>query len=133
MCNKKDRQPKYNVLGYFDKKTRLAASSHAFVIQVRDDKSDLLADWNSLYFYVWIGDAIRGYVKHLARKKGKVMELSKDLNSLLDKVASLERTVKDVAESLSKQFEQRITDPIEALLVSDDVGLDGEEDEEDEG
>lgn len=127
---RKPREPKYNVLGYFDKKTRLAASSHAFVIQVQDAKVTP-EDWKAIYFYVWIGDAIRGYVKHLARKKGKVVELSKDLNSLLDKVSSLEKTVKDVAESLSKQFEQRITDPIEALLVSDDVGLDEEEEEED--
>ena len=103
------------VLGLLDKKTRLVADSHCFIMQeiVNTKDGDI---WVGKYFYSQLGDVIRGYIKRKARKAGKTVISSKPLLDIIDLIASLEKTVKEVGESLEKQFAEIKNDPIEKSI-----------------
>lgn len=116
----KKKGPTTKLIGYFDKKTRLVSSASSFTIQVCDSgKSGEV--WKSIYFYTWIGDAIRGYAKYMARRSGKEISTSRDLSSLLDAVASLERTIKKVGSDIASQWEERQEDPVEQAIAEEEV------------
>lgn len=105
----------YIILGLLDKKTRIVADSHCFIVQeiVKTKDGDL---WAGKYFYSQLGDAIRGYIKHKARSSKKKIISSKPLLDLLDLIASLEKTVKEVGERLEKQFTEIRNDPVEKAI-----------------
>ena len=106
----------HTILGLLDKKTRIVADSHCFIVQkMADPKEDRDIEelWVGKYFYSNLGEAIRGYIKHIARSSKKNISSSKPLLDLLDLIASLEKTVKEVGERLEKQFEALRNDPVE--------------------
>lgn len=99
------------VLGLLDKKTRLAADSHSFVLEkmvnIKDDDGNVEKVWTSRYFYSDLRNAIRGYVKHKARESGKTTIDSKPLLDLLDLVSNLEKTIEKVADKLSREWKEK--------------------------
>jgi len=105
----------YVILGLLDKKTRLVADRHCFIIQELIKTKDG-AIWAGKYFYGHLGYAIRGYIKHKARSRRNKVISSKPLLDLIDLIASLEKTVKEVGESLEKQFEVIRSDPVEKSI-----------------
>ena len=122
------------VIGYLDKGTRIVATKHCFVIQIKEKMKSGEIIWPGRYFYSWLGDAIRGYAKYLAKKRNKAISSSESIFALLDRVAALERTIQEVGDRLNKAFEQKQTDPIEQALLNDsndDFDEDAIENEED--
>lgn len=110
----------YTILGLLDKGTRLVADSHAFILQFKK-KVGKDQIWASTYYYSALGDAIRGYAKHAARKKGRKVPNTKPLLDLIDLVTVLEKTVKDVGESLSTKWASIMDDPIERAIFEEEV------------
>lgn len=105
----------YILLGLLDNKTRIVADTHCFIVQERVKTKD--GDiWAGKYFYSQLGDAIRGFIKHKARSSRKKVISSKPLLDLIDLIASLEKTVKEVGERLEKQFEVIRSDPVEKSI-----------------
>ena len=105
----------YTILGILDKKTRLVADSHSFVIQEMIKTKDGYI-WVGKWFYSWLGDAIKGYIKHKARTSNKNVINSKPLLDIIDLIDSLEKTIKEVGDSLSKQFAIIRNDPVEKAI-----------------
>ena len=105
----------YIILGLLDKKTRLVADSHCFIVQETVNTKDGEI-WVGKWFYSWLGDAIKGYIKHKAKKSKKNVISSKPLLDLVDLIASLEKNVKEVGERLEKQFEGLRNDPVEKAI-----------------
>ena len=95
------------VLGTLDISTRLMIDSHSFVIQVLDVSKDGVETWKSKYYYSTIQDAVRGYCKLVSRKKKSKTVTSKPLLDLLDHIASLEKTITDACDRLSKDLAKK--------------------------
>lgn len=116
MKDKKTRET--FILGRLDKKTILAASPHAFIIKERIKTTDGTEAWASKYYYAEIGDAIRGYARHLLRRPSTAKHLDGSLQSLIDLITKLETTIKKVGEKLNAEFAERLKDPIESHLFN---------------
>ena len=93
-----------NVLGILDKNTRLVADKNSFMLQERI--KDTVDGWASKYYYSNLEYAIRGYAKRLARKQKRKVANSAPLMDILDLLASLETTIKDVGIKLSKEWDK---------------------------
>lgn len=106
-----------NILGSLDKDTRLVADKHCFMLQKEIKAKDGSMVWYSAYFYSSLGDALRGFIKHKARKAGLKVPNSKPMLDILDLIASLERTVLEVGDKLSKEWQSIVSDPIERVII----------------
>lgn len=119
---KKKSAPHNYVIGYFDKNTRLSSSAHSFDIQMRTvNKVTKVETWTAMYFYAWIGDAIRGYAKYAARRAGKEISVSKDLSALLDAVAKLETEVRETGKHVTEWWEKHQKDPVEKAIIDQSI------------
>ena len=105
------------VLGKLDKKTLLVATQTSFVIKEKRKTAEGEAVWTSRYYYSEIGDAIRGYVRHLLRRPGTAKHLDGNLKTLIDVVTNLENTIKKVGDKLNLDFAERLEDPIECHRI----------------
>ena len=92
------------VLGLFDKKTRLIADSHAFVIQLFHVPEEGDGIWKSTFYYSTLPDAIRGYCKYISKERKPKKVLSKPLLDLVDLVTNLDKTINKVCDRLSNEF-----------------------------
>jgi hypothetical protein len=106
------------ILGKLDKKTLLVATSRAFVIKERVKAGDGEVGWTSKYFYSEIGDAIRGYARHLLRRPSTAKHLDGDIKTLIDVIGKLEKTIKKVGDKLNLQFAERLQDPVESHILN---------------
>lgn len=118
MGEEKKKRGKYlRILGELDKKVRLCADSHGFILQekkITEKKKEVL--WVSKYYYSTIQYAIQGYAKYLA-KKGIKKQHTKPLLDLLDLVNELNCKITEVGKKLSKEWKDLQTDPIEKLVA----------------
>jgi hypothetical protein len=90
------------VLGLLDNKTRLVADKRCFIIQALHEEV-----WVPKYYYSDLGFAIKGYAKYLAKKQGKRVSNSAPLMEIFDLLASLEKTIKEVGNRLSKEWKEK--------------------------
>jgi len=115
----KDTNKDTFLLGKLDKKTILVATPRAFVIKEKiragDDSED---NWVSKYYYSEIGDAIRGYARHLLRRPSTAKHLDGSLKTLIDLISRLETTIKKIGDKLNVQFAERLQDPVESHLFN---------------
>jgi hypothetical protein len=113
-----DKKRESFILGKLDKKTILVATPHAFVIKERIKSADGEVGWASKYYYSEIGDAIRGYARHLLRRPSTAKHLDGNLKTLIDLIVKLESTIKKVGDKLNLEFAERLEDPIESHLFN---------------
>lgn len=86
------------ILGNLDKKTRLDATQHAFVIKEKTKATDGTISWTSKYYYSEIGDAIRGYARHVLRRPSMAKHLDGDIKTLIELISKLEKTIKKMGD-----------------------------------
>jgi hypothetical protein len=87
-------------LCFLDKKTKLVASDHAFVIKERIKTKDDEAVWVGKYFYSDVADAIRGFARHALRKPELVSKLDGSIENLIKVLEDLDKTIVDIAEKV---------------------------------
>jgi len=105
------------VLGKLDKNTMLTATSNAFIIKEKITAPDGEVRWISKYYYSELGDAIRGYARHLLRRPSTAKHLDGSITTLIDTITKLENTVKKVGDKLNLDFAARLEDPVEHQLI----------------
>jgi hypothetical protein len=98
--------------------TLLTASAEAFIIRERSKRGDGTTVWADRYFYTEIGDALRGYVRRTLRRPEEAKKLDGNIHALINKIADLEESVKNVGEHLNAHWIERLNDPIEAHLLA---------------
>jgi hypothetical protein len=96
----------------------LVATQAAFVIKEKVKEANGKAVWVSKYYYSEIGDAIRGYARHLLRRRSTAKHLDGELKTLVDVIVRLEKTIKKIGAKLNLQFAERIKDPVEHCLFT---------------
>lgn len=117
----KPKEPLCKILGLLDAKTRLACDRHAFIIQfLKRGKNRETGEhedmWIGQYYYSDLGSAIRGYVKHYARRKGKKLVNEKPLLDIIALIGRLEERITKVGENLSAEWHALQEDPVEKLI-----------------
>jgi len=111
------------VMAKLDKKTMLAANPNSFIIKERVKAKDGSTLWRNKYHYSELGDAVRGYVRHLLRRPSTAKKLDGDIETLLKFIEKLEKTVKKVGDKLNMDFAERMQDPVEChrFFAGDDT------------
>ena len=105
------------ILGKLDRKTILVACPHSFVIKERIKNVKGEYHWVGKYYYSEIGDAIRGYARHVLRRSSGTRILNGNIKDLIGRIEALENTIKTIGEQLTKTWTKRMKDPVEAALL----------------
>lgn len=99
-----------------DKNTILVASPHSFVIRERTKTKD--GDlWVGKYYYSEIGDAVRGYARHMLRRPEEGKKLDGNMQTLINQLAAWETAIREVGQKIAEKWEAAMSDPVEAMLM----------------
>jgi hypothetical protein len=115
-----DKKPRKDssILVELDKKTVLAANSYSFILKEKIKGKNGEVILQSKYYYSELGDAVRGYAKHVMRRPSTIKRLDGTIENLITIIGKLENTIKKVGDKLNATFADRLNDPVERQLLS---------------
>lgn len=89
-------------LCFLDKKTKLVASEHSFVIKEKVKVKDGEATWIGKFFYSEIADAIRGYARHHLRRPELAAKLDGSIETLIKVLEELDAHINTIADKVKE-------------------------------